>query len=583
MANASDGARERVLDLLDQMFAGTLDAAGREELDALIRASPDAAALYVEQADLHAMLQWEHGTAKPTSADEMSERVLLDDLFSQAVEQRRLHEIEHEAGKLLASDLQTQRRLRELDLRRSHQRQSEAGPGVRTVVIPKAVVWLGVAALILLAATLVYQWNPGVPAAPPPRPPVADQPRPGGSAQPAAVPVAALAESYAPAWRDGGPVAGGGLLPGRHTLSHGWARVRTTHGVELVLEGPVAFELGPDNTVVLTRGNLVADVPDSARGFWVQTPGGWAIEDGTSFGVAVSDSGRALAHVFRGGLAVAPASGPGTEPVQLSANQSVLIRQSGVSREAAAPELFVQAVPATAYQAAVSKSRPMCCWRGPLDGLTHQLKDDGWLGADGQATMAVRHRDDGFSPDDPSGALDFGEDGHAVVSVPTHEAFVLEVTFTVEAWCWIEPGHNEFMRIVSTRGENGGFGFGVNGRGLNSVQAPMNVPVFTFFGRADFVGATPLPEGRWVHLVAVVDEAGQVSIFTDGRQATVRQADDAQSVAERYDETPLMIGRNPYTGRGVQPWLGRLDEVALYDRALSPDEIRAHYNAYQSP
>jgi hypothetical protein len=41
---------------------------------------------------------------------------------------------------------------------------------------------------------------------------------------------------------------------------------------------------------------------------------------------------------------------------------------------------------------------------------------------------------------------------------------------------------------------------------------------------------------------------------------------------------PLFIGYNP--GEGTQGhWKGQLDEVRIYDRALSAAEVQANYNA----
>ena len=78
-----------------------------------------------------------------------------------------------------------------------------------------------------------------------------------------------------------------------------------------------------------------------------------------------------------------------------------------------------------------------------------------------------------------------------------------------------------------------------------------------------------LPTGRWVHLAATFDGT-IMRLYMDGRQVGIL-------------ERPGKIGRNDrniiignYDVDHEAYFVGTLDEVRLYDRALSPDEIAAH-------
>jgi hypothetical protein len=80
-----------------------------------------------------------------------------------------------------------------------------------------------------------------------------------------------------------------------------------------------------------------------------------------------------------------------------------------------------------------------------------------------------------------------------------------------------------------------------------------------------------MPTGRWVHLVGTFD--GQVMrIYVDGEE---RGRMDRPGPI-KPNEFHLCLG-NFEVGHAAH-FTGLLDEVKLYNRALSAEEIRAHYS-----
>ncbi|NJD56947.1 MAG: LamG domain-containing protein, partial [Nitrospirae bacterium] len=87
-------------------------------------------------------------------------------------------------------------------------------------------------------------------------------------------------------------------------------------------------------------------------------------------------------------------------------------------------------------------------------------------------------------------------------------------------------------------------------------------------------GSTPLNNGQWHHIVAVRNSAtGENSLFVDGRLE--------DSIGFNYSTgfgsatSPINIG-----WLNLAPFYhfaGTLDEIALYDRAITETEIRQHY------
>jgi hypothetical protein len=81
---------------------------------------------------------------------------------------------------------------------------------------------------------------------------------------------------------------------------------------------------------------------------------------------------------------------------------------------------------------------------------------------------------------------------------------------------------------------------------------------------------------RWHHLVAQ-KVGGRLELYLDGEADGTTRADPDEATTA----CPLMVGR---LKRGpqpdlyqVRPFVGRLDELAVYDHPLSLDEIRRHY------
>jgi hypothetical protein len=89
-----------------------------------------------------------------------------------------------------------------------------------------------------------------------------------------------------------------------------------------------------------------------------------------------------------------------------------------------------------------------------------------------------------------------------------------------------------------------------------------------------FVGARALspekPEpGRWYHLTGVRDAAtGELSLYVDGERVTTKDVCTAPET-----QGSLVIGRGQYGGNEVDHLRGDVDDVRVFDRALSVAEV----------
>lgn len=100
--------------------------------------------------------------------------------------------------------------------------------------------------------------------------------------------IATLVSSEAAAWESTLPTTPGShLAAGTMNLRAGVATIRFRSGAEVLLEAPAELLLVTPMRGKLASGAAVVDVPESAYGFVLETPDGYAVDYGTRFAVRV--------------------------------------------------------------------------------------------------------------------------------------------------------------------------------------------------------------------------------------------------------------------------------------------------------
>ena len=89
------------------------------------------------------------------------------------------------------------------------------------------------------------------------------------------------------------------------------------------------------------------------------------------------------------------------------------------------------------------------------------------------------------------------------------------------------------------------------------------------------VGKNSIHDGNWHHLAAVRDgNSGHTLLYVDGEL----QADSARTYMNNFVADVNIQVANLYIDYTNKYFYeGKLDEIAIYNRALTADEIRAHY------
>jgi sugar lactone lactonase YvrE len=140
---------------------------------------------------------------------------------------------------------------------------------------------------------------------------------------------------------------------------------------------------------------------------------------------------------------------------------------------------------------------------------------------------------------------------------------------TVELW--FKVGKD---LIASTESSLVQYGTPQDGEMFGLLTTLNNPGKLNFYGQGQFSndldGVTPLLQNVWYH-GAVTYDGSTVRLYLNGRLESSRTA----NLNTVLNENGLTIGyRSP-----TQLWTGDLDEVSIYDRALSADEIEGIYEA----
>ena len=167
------------------------------------------------------------------------------------------------------------------------------------------------------------------------------------------------------------------------------------------------------------------------------------------------------------------------------------------------------------------------------------------------------------------GALDFnGRD--SFLTLPGPDAFNRLRAMTFSAWVYLRAMPFDFSGIVSRRMPSELWWFGVkNGQGLQLYMSGS--------GNAGdrTTGAGTLATGTWCHVVFTYEAGGSSAVYINSKPVNVVPVTGSLPGDEA---TPVRIGR------GVGPsetFDGIIDEVLIYDRALTSEEIARLYVAGQ--
>jgi hypothetical protein len=167
-----------------------------------------------------------------------------------------------------------------------------------------------------------------------------------------------------------------------------------------------------------------------------------------------------------------------------------------------------------------------------------------------------------------------------LISVPyTNTHWPSYVTLSL----WVNPSNIAKTTVQAMVGnlQNGGYHMLVNADGAANCPAGLKWVMYIGGGqRSNCIPKTILTDGVWSHIVGTYDGT-DIKLYVDG----VLQDTDTFAGTIEYSSTttPLCFGLNPASSSctgGNYP--GSMDDVRLYNRAISQAEVTALYRSYDT-
>jgi hypothetical protein len=207
-----------------------------------------------------------------------------------------------------------------------------------------------------------------------------------------------------------------------------------------------------------------------------------------------------------------------------------------------------------------------------LDEASGSTYDDYYDGHDGQASVSA--------PTPSSDAVvGWSQDFNGTndrITIADHADFdwAYNSSFTVELWAKFTNVSSR-NKVMIGRDQGGGSPHWWLGAVQNTGEAGFYLLGSDHNGVGIF-GGTAINDDQWHHLVAVRDEGlDRNRLYVDG----VKVDSTTYNYTAGFEAgTTVGIGYMAYNGNPDYFYDGRLDEVAVYDRALSDAEVLAHYS-----
>jgi hypothetical protein len=389
------------------------------------------------------------------------------------------------------------------------------------------------------------------------------------------------------------------------TLYEGIAEFRLASGVALSIEGPTTLVMASVNSLFLQHGRVTAYVPWAASDFRLVTSACRLTASDAEFGVDAK-GGEVSIHAFSGEVLAVPeftdskateisiareqdlAAGSEFLATTIVAGRGLeLVSQGDVTRVSrwhpadkdhfATKLTMAGPLPITSqYVDSVLKSKPISYWR-------FESRQDEQIANEVPAAAALKIFGDlrlaGESTNRVAELGRPGSDGYLL----SEDALTFPSTAEYSLEAWLKPSHLHTGTPVLLLAD-----FALDGKEraaflLQSLGSKQDVAIkHPYPGRIRFLHRNPPgPRSdtgtscfssssylarRWHHVVATKDQR-EMRLFIDG--ALVATANDQSPLANNLHVVVGQLGKS----QRLQPFVGQLDELAIYARALSQDEI----------
>ncbi|WP_422930540.1 LamG-like jellyroll fold domain-containing protein [Singulisphaera sp. PoT] len=402
---------------------------------------------------------------------------------------------------------------------------------------------------------------------------------------------------------DGRGPSEGSLLPsGRFRLRSGSVVLVFLNGVTLTLEGPADIDLVSINRVFCRQGRLRARVPKGVEGFVVAGRESAVVDLGTEFAMNVEPNGKSRVMVFEGAAKASLLDPKGftrrTQRVEENKQFDVDPGSGLIAESVARPEEFISTphrrLPSLrlspSYANSVRKSQPLGYWRfGTITGLGvpnevlggPPLRPGGQVRIESDPDSDSNNKHAAFVASAPESYLT--TDSPWMLSRGSRHAiefWFLSESINCASLVGLYPAENNlprtlrykhFMLVEATAYPTLSLEKPASVRFLRRWLRSVDLAAEddSLFSQRNYV------PGRWHHVVAQRN-GEQMELYVDGVRdhATTSESDPPGILYH------LVVGRRtaePTQLQESRPFVGRMDELALYDHPLSQQEVLSHF------
>jgi hypothetical protein len=151
-------------------------------------------------------------------------------------------------------------------------------------------------------------------------------------------------------------------------------------------------------------------------------------------------------------------------------------------------------------------------------------------------------------------------------------------TFTISFWAYSEKSSGYSNILCDGSSSAGGADFLINFRGTSiGIRADKNAPLnYEDSSPPSLTGLDIL--NKWVHVVWVMDPTSSKIYLNNNLIATINEA----GTNEGFHDAISVIGARQVWGSPDYFFLGKLDDIIIYNRVLSDNEINILYNLTSS-
>lgn len=379
------------------------------------------------------------------------------------------------------------------------------------------------------------------------------------------------------------PVEGVKLRRGVYKLLAGLVEIEYSSGAVLVLRAPATFDLVDDSCVRLEDGQLAAHIPEEATGFKIESPGATVIDLGTDFAIQAVRDKESEVHVFQGQVLVDLHGDKGktAEMLRLVTGEAARVdfltgMPSGIDLN---NQQFLRSLRENAgpYSQTILALDPAVYYRMEPTGDGTRLIDSSISGAD-----ATIHLGRGNMP-----VWTAGKVGAALtLGGPSQQTFASAKQYpqtqgnTLSVVAWVYARSRPRWASIAKNWAGGDEHHGQFHFGLYQDSGELEAHIIDGSGKEVVIrDRVPLPLNTWHH-VAFVADGSNLHLYRNGVEVDSQPYQDIHAdkrIKALGIGTKLnLLGTEPEE-LDFNMWDGRLDELAIFNHALSDSDIKRLY------